>query len=186
VSSSTRRDSVTISTSPIQRGRKSIIRRVAVLDPGVLMPPLPLIDEDGRPLPASDGETLYVAFKTTCPTCALTWPFLERVREASEGGMRVIGISQDPAAQTREFQERHGAHIEIGYDPQPWPISERIGLTTVPSFFRVGADGTLEESFEGWDRERVRALARRGAELAGREAVDILRPGEQAPAIKPG
>jgi peroxiredoxin len=159
---------------------------VAVLDPGVLFPPLPLQDENGRPASAPRGETLYVAFKTTCPTCALTWPFLERVRRASEGGMRVVGISQDPPEATREFQERHGARIEIAYDPQPWKASEALGLTTVPTFLRVGPDGTIEDRFEGWDRERVRALARRGAALAGRDAADILHPGEDVPALKPG
>jgi peroxiredoxin len=161
---------------------------VAVLDPGVLMPPLPLVDEQGRALPDANrgAETLYVAFKTTCPTCALTWPYLERLREASEGGMRVVGISQDPARETREFQEKHGARVEIGYDPKPWPISDALGLTTVPTFFLVGSDGTIEEKFEGWDRERMRGLARRGAELAGRGASDIVRPGEEVPAIKPG
>jgi hypothetical protein len=150
------------------------------------MPPLPLQDEDGGAAPAPNGETLYVAFKTTCPTCALTWPFLERVRQASEGGMRIVGISQDPPAPTREFQESAGARIEIAYDPKPWPVSDLLGLTTVPTFFRVGADGKIEESFVGWDRERMRGLARRGAELAGRPAPDIVRPGEEVPAIKPG
>jgi len=161
---------------------------VAALDPGVLMPPLPSIDEQGRALRVPDdaSETLYVAFKTTCPTCALTWPYLERLREASEGGMRVVGISQDPARETREFQQRHGARIEIGYDPKPWPVSESLGLTTVPTFLLVGADGTIEERFEGWDRERMRGLARRGAELAGRDASEIFRPGEEVPATKPG
>ena len=150
------------------------------------MPPLPLQDEAGGPAHAPNGETLYVAFKTTCPTCALAWPFIERVRQASARGMRIVGISQDPPAATREFQERAGASIEIAYDPKPWPASDRLGLTTVPTFFRVGADGRIEESFEGWDRERMRGLARRGAELAGRAASDIVRPGEEVPAIKPG
>ena len=161
---------------------------MAALDPGVLMPPLPLIDEQGRALPAANGgsETLYVAFKTTCPTCALTWPYLERLRESVDGGMRVVGISQDPARETREFQERHGARVEIGYDPKPWPISDALALTTVPTFFLVGADRTIQERFEGWDRERMRGLARRGAQLAGRPASDIVRPGEEVPAIKPG
>ena len=130
------------------------------------MPPLPLMDEDGKTLPAATGaaETLYVAFKTTCPTCALTWPYLERVRQASEGGMRVVAISQDPPAATREFQERHGAHIEIAYDAPPWPVSEQLGVTTVPTFFRVGPDGTIEETRRGLESRahaRLRA-ARRG------------------------
>ena len=152
------------------------------------MPPLPLMDEDGKALPATTGaaETLYVAFKTTCPTCALTWPYLERMRQSSEGGMRVVAISQDPPAATREFQERHGARVEIAYDASPWPVSEKLGVTTVPTFFRVGADGTIEERAEGWDRERMRGFARRGAALADRESVDIIRPGDQVPAFKPG
>jgi peroxiredoxin len=159
---------------------------VAALDPGVPLPSLPLQDENGRPVSAPSGETLYVAFKTTCPTCALTWPYLERVRRASEGGMRVVGISQDPPEATREFQARHGADLEIAYDPEPWKASQALGLTSVPTVLRVGADGIVAESFEGWDRERMRALARRGAALAGREGVELLRPGEDVAAIRPG
>jgi peroxiredoxin len=159
---------------------------VAVLDPGVLLPRLPLQDENGNPFRAPEGETLYAAFKTTCPTCALAWPFLERVRETSEGGMRVVAISQDPAPAAREFQARHGARIETAYDPQPWPASEALALTTVPTFLRVGADGRIVERVEGWDRERMRGFARRGAALAGRPSEDIVRPGEEPPPIKPG
>jgi peroxiredoxin len=159
---------------------------VAALDPGVLLPRLPLQDENGNPFRAPEGETLYAAFKTTCPTCALAWPYLERVREASEGGMRVVAISQDPAPAAREFQSRHGARIETAYDPKPWPASDALGLTTVPTFFRVGADGRIAERIEGWNRERMRELARRGAGLAGRAAADIVQPGEQPPPVKPG
>jgi peroxiredoxin len=146
------------------------------------------MDEDGKALPVASGaaETLYVAFKTTCPTCALTWPYLERVRQASEGGMRVVAISQDPPAATREFQERHGAHVEVAYDAAPWPVSEKLGVTTVPTFFRVGPDGTIEEKVEGWNREQMRSFARRGAALAKRDSADIIRPGDQVPAFKPG
>jgi peroxiredoxin len=145
---------------------------VAALDPGVLMPPLPLIDEQGRALRVPDdaSETLYVAFKTTCPTCALTWPYLERLREASEGGMRVVGISQDPARETREFQQRHGARIEIGYDPKPWPVSESLGLTTVPTFLLVGAgrDDRGEVRRLGSRADARPRAARRGAGRPGR------------------
>ena len=100
--------------------------------------------------------------------------------------MRVVAISQDPPAATREFQERHGAHVEVAYDAAPWPASERLGVTTVPTFFRVGPDGTIEEMVEGWNRERMLGFARRGAVLAGRESGEIIRPGDQVPSFKPG
>jgi len=100
--------------------------------------------------------------------------------------MRVVAISQDPAPAAREFQSRHGARIETAYDPEPWPASDALGLTTVPTFFRVEADGRIAERIEGWNRERMRELARRGAGLAGRAAADIVQPGEQPPPVKPG
>ena len=51
-----------------------------VLEPGISFPPVALLDAEGRPAPRPKGETVYAFFKTTCPTCDLTWPFLERVR----------------------------------------------------------------------------------------------------------
>jgi thiol-disulfide isomerase/thioredoxin len=46
---------------------------------------------------------LLAFFKITCPTCQLTFPFLQRLMD--RGGPRVVGISQDDAAGTAEFNE---------------------------------------------------------------------------------
>lgn len=158
-----------------------------VLEPGAKLPPLALRDDRGAPLAPNGEETLYVVFKTTCPTCALAWPFLERIRRTAEGGrLRVVGISQDDPEATRGFEERLGARVAAAYDAPPYPASEALGVSTVPTFFRVAPDGTVAETVIGFDRARLDAFSKRAADLAGRPASPLFRPGENVPAIKPG
>ncbi len=157
---------------------------MAALDPGTPFPSIALRDETGAPLAAPRGETLYAVFKTTCPTCELTWPFLERIRRV--GGLEVLAVSQDDTRKTRDFAERLGTRLDTAYDANPWPASDALGVTNVPTLFRVGADGVVAETLVGFDRERLRALARRAAALAGKPPVELFLPDDHAPAIKPG
>lgn len=157
------------------------------LEPGAKLPPLALADERGAPFPLPAGETLYAVFKTTCPTCALTWPYLDRIRAAaSGGGLSVVGVSQDDPGATRAFGEQAGARVATAYDAAPWPASEALGVEIVPTLFRVRPDGVVAETVVGFDRARLEGFARRAAELAGRAASPLFRADEKVPAIKPG
>ena len=74
------------------------------------------------------GETLYAFFKTTCPTCELTWPYLERLRVlAGDGGVAVVAVSQDDPGRTEAFNERLSTRIPTLYDPPPWRASDAVG-----------------------------------------------------------
>jgi peroxiredoxin len=160
---------------------------VAALDPGTPFPPIALQDESGAAVAAPTGETLYAVFKTTCPTCELAWPFLERIRRiGNRRGLAIIAVAQDDPSKSRAFAERLGTRLDTAYDPSPWPASDALGVTNVPTLFRVGADGVVAETLVGFDRERFGALARRAAVLAGRPPAELFRPEDQAPAIKPG
>lgn len=117
----------------------------------------------------------------------MTWPFLERIRQVAEGGkLRVLAVSQDNAAKTRAFNERTGARLDTRYDPEPWKVSDALGMTAVPTLFRVSPDGTIAETVEGFDRKALEGLARRAASLAGKPPSELFRPGDNAPAFKPG
>ena len=158
-----------------------------LLEPGARFPRLALRDERGGPSSLPAGETLCVVFKTTCPTCALTWPYLDRIRAFAEGGsLALLAVSQDDALTTREFAERLGTRVDTAYDPEPWPASDALGVTVVPTFFRVGPDGALVETVVGFDRARMESLAGHAARLAGRAPAPLFRPGESVPALKPG
>ncbi len=160
---------------------------MAALEPGALFPPLALRDARGARLDPPADETLYAVFKTTCPVCEFTWPFLERIRQRTEGeGLRILAVSQDDPGQTAAFHERLGVHLATAFDREPWSASDALGVTTVPTLFRVGPTGTVEETIVGFDRAGMEGLSRRAAALSGRPATPLFRADEHVPAIKPG
>jgi len=133
------------------------------------------------------GETLYGFFKTTCPTSALAWPYLDRIRNLAEGGsFSVLAVSQDDPETTARFYDDLGVALATLYDPEPWDASARLGLQSVPAFFLVGEDGLLRDSAVGFQRSKMEAFAGRAAHLAGRSVPAFFLPEENVPAIRPG
>jgi peroxiredoxin len=167
---------------------------VAALDPGTPFPSIALRDETGAPAASPNGETLYAVFKTTCPTCELAWPYLERIRRISDDSMKdgkavglsVVAIAQDDPTKSRAFADRLGTRLETAYDADPWKASDALGVTNVPTLIRVGGDGVIAETVVGFDRERFRGLALRAAALAGKPPTELFLPSDNAPPIKPG
>lgn len=148
---------------------------------------LTLRDEKGAAAPRPSGETLYGFFKTTCPTCEFAWPYLDRIRALAEGGgLSVLAVSQDDAETTASFNEEVAVALPTFYDPEPWVVSEELGVESVPTFFLVGADGVLRDRAVGFQRSKMEEFAGRAASLAGRPAPALFLPGENVPAIKPG
>jgi len=164
-----------------------IIGLVAPLDPGSRFPTLTLRDETGAAARRPSGETLYAFFKTTCPTCGLAWPYLDRIRALAAGGrLSVLAVSQDDAEATARFYDELGVALPTLYDPEPWVASEKLGLESVPTFLLVGSDGVLRDRAVGFQRSKMEEFAGRAASLAGRPAPALFLPGDDVPAIKPG
>jgi peroxiredoxin len=161
---------------------------VAALEPGAPFPKIPLRDESGAAADSKRaGETLYAVFKTTCPTCELTWPFLERIRRAAEGGtFSIVAVTQDDPAKTRAFASRLRTKLETLFDREPWPASNALGVENVPTLFRVGPDGVIAETIVGFDRAGMEGLARRAAKAAGRPPAELFHASDHAPPFKPG
>ena len=161
---------------------------MAALEPGAPFPTISLRDESGAAAdPKRAGETVYALFKTTCPTCELTWPFLERIRRIAEGGpFSIVAVTQDDPAKTKAFNARLRTKLETLYDREPWPASNALGLENVPTLFRVGADGVIADTIVGFDRAAMQGLARRAAAAAGRPSAELFTASDHAPPFKPG
>jgi peroxiredoxin len=159
---------------------------VPLPSPGTSLPPLTLQNEDGKTASTPSGDVLYAFFKTTCPTSTLAWPYLDRIRLLGEGGLSVVGVSQDDPETTRRFSRELGVSIPTLYDPEPWNASERLGLTNVPTFLLVGADGTVRDAAVGFQRHKMEEFAREASARTGRPASALFTPGDDAPTWKPG
>jgi peroxiredoxin len=145
-----------------------------------------LSDAGGTPVPfSSDKPTIFAFFKVSCPTCQYTFPFLERLSQAHKNDARVIGISQDPAGDTREFATEFGVTFPIALDSAPaYKVSNAYQITTVPSIFVV-QDGKITYVTEGWaksDFEQLHAMLT----PSGSTPAALFKPNEDVRDFKAG
>ena len=130
--------------------------------------------------------TLLFFFKHDCATCELTAPLVERVHRGLAGaGLRVLGVSQDDAALTAAFAERHGLTLPRALDAELL-VSEEYGFDAVPALVLVDGDANVLASFEGFGKADLQTLVGLAAERCGAAAPAFEREGESLPDSRPG
>src|SRR6516225_10123944 len=140
-------------------------KRARLVCPGDRAPEftLPLLDGGEASLQQllTRGPVLLAFFKISCPVCQFTMPYLERLHR--QGGLRVYGISQNEADDTREFNRHYGVTFPTLLDSEDagFPVSNAYSISSVPTMFLVAPDGTLERVIEGWNRIDMAALGDR-------------------------
>jgi peroxiredoxin len=124
------------------------------------------------------GPALIALYKVSCPTCQLTFPFLERI---SKGSLQVIGISQDDERATEKFRKSYAPAIPalLDRDGQDFPASNAFGITHVPSMFLIEPDGTISMTSEGFVKREMEAIGERAG-------VAPFKPDEKVPEWKAG
>ena len=127
----------------------------------------------------ANARALFVFFKISCPVCQMTMPFLERLHASS--GLAVYGISQNDAADTREFNEYFKVTFPtlLDSEDQDFPASNAYRISSVPTMFLVEPGGVISRVVEGWNRIDMEGLAA----VAG---MTLFRPDENVPAWKAG
>ena len=85
-----------------------------------------------------DGPVLLAFFKSSCPVCQMTLPFLERVhRGRTPGSMNIYGVSQDDAETTGEFAAKFGISFPLLLDSaaNDYAAGNAYGISHVPTMF---------------------------------------------------
>lgn len=132
------------------------------------------------------GPVVAAFFKISCPVCQFTFPFLQRLSDRFTGKtVSIIGISQDDARNTNEFNREYGVTFPTLVDDVGYPASNAYGLTNVPTIFLIDPDGTIKVSSTGFDKAALEQIAR---ELTLQQKIgpSLFRPDEVVPAYKPG
>lgn len=157
-------------------------------------PDVALATRDGRPvrvpkpLAADPRPVLLAFFKASCPTCKLTWPYLERLHRSYGAAVRVVGISQNNAATAESFYTEFGhATFDLALDLEPaYRASNAFDVDAVPHLVLLAPDGTVRAVFAGWQKAEMEGLARLLASESGLPLVPVVPPGDPVPAMKPG
>ena len=150
---------------------------MTLIEEGKLAPPIAGIELGGEPV------ALFF-YKVTCPVCQMAAPMVEHLERAYPG--HVVGVGQDPPSDLRSFADAHGMTFRSIEDPPPYTASDAYGLAVVPTTVLVGADGTVVQAVEAWDREGLNGLSERLASLTGEEYVPISDSGDGLPPFRPG
>ena len=142
---------------------------------------MPLLDGGNITLAEilAGGPALLAFFKISCPICQLTFPFLERIHAA--GTLRIYGVSQNDARDTRDFNEDFGITFPTLLDTgeSGFPVSDAYGISSVPTLFLVEPDGAVSHIVEGWRKKEMEWLG-------GRAGAAVFRQGDSVPEWKAG
>ena len=157
---------------------------------GAEAPAFSLTDRQGAALAfdggGAAGATLLFFFKHDCATCELTAPLVERLHQAlAPHGLRVAGVSQDPAGETAEFVRRHGLSFDVALDADLM-VSADYGFDAVPALVLAGGARRVRHSFEGFVKQELLALVGQAAEACGVAAPEIVRDEDALPDHRPG
>ena len=133
------------------------------------------------------GPVALAFYKVSCPVCQYALPFVERIHKAY-GGERVsvFGISQDDVRDTREFCDEYGLTFASLVDEEGYPVSNKYGLTNVPTVVLVQPDGRVKVSVHGFSKRDLETISKELAVAAGKLVKPVFLPDEVVPDYKPG
>ncbi|MDE3088853.1 MAG: TlpA family protein disulfide reductase [Chloroflexota bacterium] len=145
------------------------------------------IDERSYEL-GKDGArlTLAVFFKTTCPTCILTWRYIEKIHQQfRDAGLAVWGISQDARDVSAEFASKYGNTFPILIDTD-WRVSRAYDPEFVPMLLLIDSDNRIIDRVVAFDKAGLNRLAQVIAARLEAPAAVIAPPDDGNPPFKPG
>jgi peroxiredoxin len=164
---------------------------MSALAPGKMAPPISLRTLTGETATLEKalkkGPVMVAFFKVSCPTCQFSAPFLDRLHETYGGEkFTVWGISQDSAADTRDFCREFDVDFPILIEERGYSVSNQFGITNVPSIFLISIDGKITQTSVGFSKADLEMLALAAAQASGIQPAALFKPSEMVPAVKPG
>ena len=151
---------------------------------GQTFPSFELSDLDSKSRDSQEwlgrGRVLVTVYKASCPVCQQTLPYLDRL--AAGGQLPVILISQDDLGTAVKFN--HTFSIRSAptlIESKGYPLSNKLGITTVPSLFLVDNAGKIVSSWTGFSKADMESLeSYSGVPVfteAERSSAPVFRPG---------
>lgn len=159
--------------------------------PGAALPAVTAQDASGGPpvviaALAECGPALLFVYRGDCPASPHGATVLPRF--AAIPGLVIVGLSQDGPEEALRFAAAHGwsGAVRVLVDPEPWPVSDALGIASTPTWILVARGGRVKVVSEGWSRDDANALAERAAALAGAPSPLVARPNDEGPSFRPG
>jgi peroxiredoxin len=134
------------------------------------------------------GPVLAAFFKSSCPVCQFTFPFLERFyRHFRESKAQIWAISQDEPEETRGFVDEYGLTMPgLRVDTRRYPTSNAYGICYVPTIILIGQTGDVIQSSAGFQKNDLVQMARKLEVLTGKKGFILFRDEDDVPDSRAG
>jgi peroxiredoxin len=134
----------------------------------------------------STGLLMFVFWKAGCGTCQYSMPFLQRFHDLYAGdGFRIWGISQEDRAETLAFMKEFSLSFPQTLD-EDLAITEAYRLVSVPGVYLVGPSNKVLRHASAFAADEFNVMAALIAKETGKPYIPVVRPEDDAPAIRPG
>jgi peroxiredoxin len=161
-----------------------------LLETGALAPHFTLLGIDGQEyaLPKDTGgrPTLLVFLKTTCGTCDLAFPYINRLRDSYPDGWNLWAVAQDPAEAASKYARAHGIDYPVLIDAPGYEVSRLYDPPATPTLYLTDARGRTVYTTHGFSKDDLNELASLVARAVDAEPVLIAPANDGKPAFKPG
>ena len=133
------------------------------------------------------GPLLLVFFKTTCVTCDLAFPYINRLSKSyPSDGWSLWAVAQDPPAEARSYASAHGITYPVLPDVDGYPVSKAYDPPATPTLFLIDRDGRITQQTAGFHKAELNSLSAALAEWLEMEPVVIAAADDGNPDFKPG
>ncbi len=161
------------------------------IEAGTRAPDFSLRGIDGETYTLSDalsrGPVLLVFFKTTCSTCDLAFPYVNRLLEAYPGdGWSLCAVAQDPPAEAGRYASAFAMTYPVLPDVDGYAVSKAYDPPATPTLYLIDRGGDVVLETAGFSKADLNSLAAALAERLAAEPAVIAPAGDGSPDFKPG
>jgi thioredoxin-dependent peroxiredoxin len=135
----------------------------------------------------AEGPVVLAFMKTSCGTCTLAFPYLERLHQAYPSpGWQIWAICQDPATAAESFAGKTGVTFPMLIEGDGYPVSQAYDPPATPTIFLVDREGAIRSGHYGLAKPDLNALAEQVAAVLGEQPVVVAPSNDGIPDFKPG
>ncbi len=161
------------------------------IEVGARAPDFSLEGMDGETYALADalgrGPLLLVFFKTTCGTCDLAFPYINRLRESYPADRWSLwAVAQDPPAEAGGYASAYDMSYPVLPDVDGYTVSKAYDPPATPTLYLIERGGQVVQETAGFSKGDLNSLSAALAERIGSEPVVIAEAGDGNPDFKPG
>ena len=133
------------------------------------------------------GPLLLVFFKTTCGTCDLAFPYINRLKESyPDDRWSLWAVAQDPPEDAGRYAAAYSITYPVLPDADGYTVSKAYDPPATPTLFLIDHAGRIAQQSAGFHKAELNSLSAALAERLEMEPAVVADADDGNPDFKPG